>query len=88
MCAVSAPSCFVELGHVVEFLVRNHSITTEMLKAVMETITVLRLTHLNIKDRAKTMLNLEERHGCPTRGTSNFENRLIFCEVISHINDI
>ena len=85
MC-VSGPSCSVELGHVVEFLVRNRSNATETQKSMMQKIAVLRRTYLNIEDRAKTILNLEERNGFPTCGTLNFENRLIFGEVLPYLS--
>ena len=48
----------------------------------MPTIADLRRTHLNIKDRAQTILNLEERNSFPTCGTLNFKNRFIFGEVM------
>ena len=83
---VSAPWCFVELGHAVEFLVRNRSFTTQIQISMMQTIAVLRRTHLNIEDRAQTMLNLEQKHVFATCGTLNFENRLIFGEVIPYLS--
>ena len=45
-------------------------------------IAVLHRTHLNIEDRAQTILNLKQKHVFATCGTLNFENRLIFGEVI------
>ena len=50
-----------------------------MQKPVMQTIVVLHHTQPNIEDRAQAILDLEEKHVYATRGTLNFENRLIQC---------
>ena len=57
-----------------------------MQKSVMQTIAVLRRTQLNIKDRAQTMLNLDQKLVYATCGTLNFENPLIFGEVMPYLS--
>ena len=60
--------------------------TTEVQNSVLQTIAVLRRTHPNIEDRARILLNLELKHVFATCGTLNFENQLIFGEVIPYLS--